>query len=77
MKQRLLAAFIILLLLTGNIFPQATFIKSYTGLLNIKNVVKSPDGGYAMLGEDNQSGATKITLMKTDLAGTVQWTKSL
>ncbi len=60
-----------------NAQSQSIFRKSYTGLNELASVETLPGGGYVFCGTDAQAtGATNMSLMKTDQSGTIQWSKT-
>jgi hypothetical protein len=74
MKLKILLNTICLILLTGQLAAQSIYRKSYTGLTNIASIEPVADGGYILCGTDNQNtGATNLSMVKTDGRGTVQW----
>jgi predicted secreted protein len=47
-----------------------------TGIDAAQNMVKSSDGGYAIVGYTTSFGGYKVYLVKTDASGNIQWNKT-
>src|SRR5262245_31241135 len=78
MKRKIILSTLMLILYL-KVFPQFTFQRWYDNLGTDKGmaVLQTFDGGYAVLCQTQGSSAWFNTIIKTDSAGNVLWTKKL
>ncbi len=72
--------FVIIFLISGQLFAQDTFYKAYDGSGNDigSYVATTADGGYIIIGKTNSFGAGgyDVWLLKTNASGDTLWTKT-